>query len=99
MARTCKCSILYVAYQFINNKKRPDILNEFGIAASCLGNHDFDFGMPQLEKLLRQTNFPWLLSNVLDSESPSGAKYIKRYLVIEQPQSGLRIGLIGLVEK
>lgn len=54
--------------------------------------------MPQLEKLISQTTFPWLLSNVLNGETNYSADpKIKRYLVIEQ--SGLRIGLIGLVEK
>lgn len=76
----------------------PEILNQFHIAAACLGNHDFDFGMPQLEKLIGKTNFPWLLSNVLNGETNHPADpAVQRYLILEQ--SGLRIGLIGLVEK
>ncbi|CAO3679079.1 hypothetical protein CU097_014074 [Rhizopus azygosporus] len=75
----------------------PEILNQLHIAAACLGNHDFDFGMPQLGKLIRQTNFPWILSNVLDEKNQTADPVIKRYLVMEQ--EGLRIGIIGLVEK
>ncbi|KAI9281605.1 Metallo-dependent phosphatase-like protein [Sporodiniella umbellata] len=74
----------------------PEILNQLSISAACLGNHDFDFGMPQLGKLIGQTQFPWLLSNVLNEGEPAGS-FIHRFLVIEQ--EGLRIGLIGLVEK
>jgi 2',3'-cyclic-nucleotide 2'-phosphodiesterase (5'-nucleotidase family) len=76
---------------------RPGILNQLHITAACLGNHDFDFGMPQLGKLIRQTQFPWLLSNVLNQENDVADPIVKRYLVIEH--EGLRIGLIGLVEK
>lgn len=61
-----------------------------------MGNHDFDFGMPQLGKLINQTQFPWLLSNVLN-QGQVAESFIQRFLVIEY--EGLRIGLIGLVEK
>ncbi|KAI7891813.1 Metallo-dependent phosphatase-like protein [Mucor mucedo] len=74
----------------------PEILNQFHIAAACLGNHDFDFGMPQLEKLIGQTNFPWLLSNVLNGADTAHQR-IDRYLVLEH--AGLRLGFVGLVEK
>ncbi|CAG8700457.1 11987_t:CDS:2, partial [Dentiscutata heterogama] len=44
-------------------------MNAFGIDAACLGNHDFDFGVPTLKGLIAMSNFPWLLSNVVDSET------------------------------
>ncbi|CAG8524516.1 10495_t:CDS:2 [Acaulospora colombiana] len=44
-------------------------MNNLGIDAACFGNHDFDFGLPTLEELVGMTSFPWILSNVLDSES------------------------------
>ena len=73
------------------------MLNQFHIVAACLGNHDFDFGLPQLEKLLAKTTFPWILSNVLNEDgSPAGPK-VDRYLILEH--GGLRLGLIGLVEE
>ncbi|EIE88071.1 hypothetical protein RO3G_12782 [Rhizopus delemar RA 99-880] len=81
----------------VGGASRPGILNQLHITAACLGNHDFDFGMPQLGKLIRQTQFPWLLSNVLNQENDVADPIVKRYLVIEH--EGLRIGLIGLVEK
>jgi 5'-nucleotidase len=46
---------------------------------------------------MSQTNFPWLLSNVLSEDGSAADPDIKRYLILEN--SGLRIGLIGLVEK
>lgn len=44
------------------------ILNNLKISAACIGNHDLDFGVDELIELTHKTNFPWLLSNVLDIE-------------------------------
>ncbi|CAO3651839.1 unnamed protein product [Cunninghamella blakesleeana] len=74
------------------------VLNQLNIDVACVGNHDFDFGVPQLRKLINNTNFPWLFSNVLyaDGSSPDP---IKQWHVINDHHSGLNIGVIGLVEK
>lgn len=60
---------------------------------------DFDFGLPQLQKLLRRTNFPWLLSNVLNNKTHAPPEGVQKHLVVENKSNGLRIGLIGLVEQ
>ena len=45
------------------------ILNELGIGAATIGNHDFDFGMKAAVHLLEETNFfPWMMANVVDKE-------------------------------
>lgn len=75
------------------------MLNQCHITAACVGNHDFDFGMPQLEKLVRKTNFPWVLSNVLDDSKGVSSDLIQRFYITEQKETGLRLGIIGLVEK
>ncbi|CAG8461109.1 11978_t:CDS:2, partial [Acaulospora morrowiae] len=72
-------------------------MNDFGIDVACLGNHDFDFGLPVLENLVGMTKFPWLLSNVLDQESGEPAAGGKRWHILEK--GGLKLGIIGLVEK
>ncbi|KAI8636557.1 hypothetical protein BD408DRAFT_425946 [Parasitella parasitica] len=55
--------------------------------------------MPQLEKLIGHTAFPWLLSNVLNSDKSASSDRIKRFIITEQPNTGLRLGIIGLVEE
>ncbi|KAI8062232.1 Metallo-dependent phosphatase-like protein [Gongronella butleri] len=72
------------------------VLNQVDIDVACVGNHDFDFGLPQLRKLMTSTNFPWLFSNVMYEDGHSPVP-LKRYHVLEH--NGLRIGVIGLVEK
>ena len=44
-------------------------LNSFGIDLACFGNHDLDFQIEHVIKLVKQTNFPWLLSNVYDKRT------------------------------
>lgn len=80
------------------------IMNALKIDASCVGNHDFDFGYPHLMTLMGSCHFPWLLSNIVDVDStpsstgnysPPGG--VNRFVVTER--CGIRIGIIGLVEK
>ncbi len=44
----------------------PDFLalNEMGVAAMVLGNHEFDFGMPNLHRLIDLAHFPLLAANI-----------------------------------
>jgi 5'-nucleotidase len=42
------------------------VLNACNIDASCIGNHDFDYGLEALIELKKKSNCPWLLSNMLD---------------------------------
>jgi len=73
------------------------ILNSFGIDAACYGNHDFDFGIEQLEENANASNFPWLISNVvLKQDKKPLAKGLSKLVV--EASGGIKIGLMGLVE-
>ncbi|GBC00114.1 hypothetical protein RclHR1_03750013 [Rhizophagus clarus] len=73
------------------------VINNLSVDVACMGNHDFDFGEPTLKALVRETNFPWLLSNVLDSESGNPFANGKKFHIMEK--NDLKLGIIGLVEK
>ncbi|KAH9901135.1 Metallo-dependent phosphatase [Cubamyces lactineus] len=73
------------------------VMNAIGPDIAVTGNHDFDFGYPHLSKLIQDTNFPWLLSNIIDAETSHVPEYLQEFYVFER--SGIRIGVIGLVEK
>ena len=60
-------------------------------------SHVLILGFPHLTKLLESTNFPWLLSNIIDEHTGDTPKPLKRYWVTER--CGLRIGVVGLVEQ
>ncbi|KAJ8946412.1 hypothetical protein NQ314_008894 [Rhamnusium bicolor] len=73
------------------------VLNEIGTHCAVLGNHDFDHGLEILSEWVAQTDFPWLMSNVMDNETgrPLGEGRITHVVHWD----GRRIGLVGLVEK
>ncbi|CAB4398555.1 unnamed protein product [Rhizophagus irregularis] len=73
------------------------VMNNFGVDVACMGNHDFDYGEPNLKALVGETNFPWLLSNVIDSESGNPVANGKKFHILEK--NDLKLGIIGLVEK
>ncbi|KAH7889945.1 Metallo-dependent phosphatase-like protein [Phlebopus sp. FC_14] len=73
------------------------VMNELSPDVSLTGNHDFDFGYPHLSKLVQDTKFPWLLSNVVDKNTNSVPEHLRQFHVIER--SGIIIGIIGLVEE
>ena len=47
--------------------------------------------------LIKSTNFPWLLSNIIDSNTDAVPEPLKRYWITQK--QGVKIGVIGLVEE
>ena len=72
-----------------------DALNKLAVDAAVLGNHEFDFGLENLEEQVERSSFPWLLSNVSLGETGAPPPGVLRYQVLER--GGRRIGLMGLV--
>ena len=71
-------------------------LNSLGTHCAVLGNHEFDFGLQNLEQLIKISNFPWLLSNITEAESGLSLAGSKPHHILER--NGIKIGVIGLVE-
>ncbi|KAF8556890.1 Metallo-dependent phosphatase [Imleria badia] len=73
------------------------VMNELAPDVALTGNHDFDFGYPHLSKLVDDTKFPWLLSNIVDENTNNVPEHLHIFKVLER--SGVRVGIIGLVEE
>ncbi|KAF8421489.1 Metallo-dependent phosphatase-like protein [Tirmania nivea] len=73
------------------------IMNRIKTDVACLGNHDLDFGVEQFMHLAKQCEFPWLCANVVDPAVGGPIGKLKGTLVLES--NGVKIGVIGLVEK
>ena len=82
---------------FTKGEHMVPIMNHIGVDVAALGNHDFDFGIEELEKRMQEFAFPWLLSNVLDSRTGQPLAGAKEYIEIDW--NGVRVGIMGLVEK
>ena len=57
----------------------------------AVGNHEFDFGVPNLARLVKRANFPVLAANL------SGVRDVKPYVILAPPRVPRRIAVIGLV--
>ena len=68
-------------------------MNMMGYDAVTLGNHEFDYGLEILEKVVRAATFPIVSSNYDFSETAL-AGLIKPYLILNR--DGVRIGIIGI---
>ncbi len=73
----------------------PLLLNEMRYDAMNLGNHDFDDGLPELEKFVHQINAPVISANVVFPESHALAKNVLPMLVLHK--DGRQIGVISLL--
>lgn len=70
-----------------------DLLNQLGLDAFALGNHEFDYGVPNLDEALDEAKFPILAANL---HCPSGLlTEIKPSVLFEFP--GVTIGIVGVL--
>jgi 2',3'-cyclic-nucleotide 2'-phosphodiesterase / 3'-nucleotidase / 5'-nucleotidase len=75
-------------------KPVSEVLKTIGIEASALGNHEFDWGISNIEQWAKDGNFDFLASNIYDKTTGKPVTWAKPYKVVEK--GGLRIGLIGI---
>ena len=68
------------------------LLNEAGIDAMSAGNHDFNYGSAQLEKIAKKLKFPILDSNVV--RKSNGKNVFKSYKIFKL--DGIKVGVFGL---
>jgi len=69
-------------------KPMIEVMNRLGYAAAALGNHEFDYGIPELRSRLKEARFPVLSANV------TGVEEVQPYTILTV--KGIRIGVIGL---
>ncbi|HQN79750.1 MAG: bifunctional metallophosphatase/5'-nucleotidase [Kiritimatiellae bacterium] len=70
-------------------------MNALGYDAYAIGNHDFDWGVTTLGKLLEQMEVPVLAANLLAGPAaPAAFRRVQPYILREM--DGLRIAVVGL---
>ncbi len=65
--------------------------NALGYTAWAVGNHDFDYGLPLLDKARRDARFPFLAANIYKAGTREPA--FEPYLLKEI--GGVKVGIIG----
>jgi 2',3'-cyclic-nucleotide 2'-phosphodiesterase/3'-nucleotidase len=76
-------------------------MNLMGYDAATLGNHEFNYGLPLLQKALHGANFPYCSANFLDE---TGSPHLPPTLILERDFTAedgsthrLKIGIIGFL--
>ena len=69
-----------------------EIANRLGIDVSTPGNHEFDYGAPQMLKLVKMAHYAVVSSNLVD---PQGRPVLRPYVILNA--GGLRVGVIGVI--
>ncbi|XP_011186253.1 mannosylglucosyl-3-phosphoglycerate phosphatase isoform X3 [Zeugodacus cucurbitae] len=82
---------------FTQGEQMLPVLKRTGTHCAVFGNHDFDHGLDVLVNLIKNTDFPWLMSNVVDKETgrPLGGGKVTHTMLHNE----IKIGLVGLVER
>jgi 2',3'-cyclic-nucleotide 2'-phosphodiesterase (5'-nucleotidase family) len=65
-------------------------MNAMQYDAAAIGNHEFNYGVPFLERTIRQAKFPFLAANAY---RPQGAQAYPAWTMIDR--GGARIGIVG----
>lgn len=73
-----------------------DIFNRLGLTAGALGNHDFDFGQANVQRLAGLAHFPILGANISDAGQVPG--YAKPF-VLSEVYPGVKVGIFGLITR
>ena len=72
------------------------LMNQMGIDASTIGNHEFDFGMENMARVFKMANFPILCANY-DFNGTVMEGITKPYIIIKR--NGLKIGVFAVCPK
>ena len=83
----------YLAYE---DKSLTDaLLGKRGVTARAIGNHEFDWGVDEIEALSKVSPYPYLGVNILDSEG-NNPSFIKKSTIVEK--GGVKYGIIGAID-
>jgi 2',3'-cyclic-nucleotide 2'-phosphodiesterase/3'-nucleotidase len=102
----------YIAYE--RGMKEGDVhpiikgMNLLGYEASTLGNHEFNYGLDFMFKVLAGANFPFVCANLtkgqLAADPTKDDLFLKPYVILDKKikdgagaEHAIRIGLIGFV--
>jgi 5'-nucleotidase len=80
-------------YNFYHGRVEIEAMNRMGYDAITLGNHEFDYGVDTLAKVLEVAQFPIVCANYDVTGTPLEGVVVP-YTVIKR--SGVRVGVFGL---
>ncbi len=83
----------------IGNKTKGEAVIEYynaiGYDFAVPGNHDFDMGRENTERLANLSNFPWIAANLREKETGEPVSWVQPTLMLEF--QGIKIGVVGII--
>ncbi|GIN22445.1 bifunctional metallophosphatase/5'-nucleotidase [Siminovitchia fordii] len=80
------------------NRELPNpmvaVLNEMKYDAGVFGNHEFNYGMKNLEAAVNQANYPWLSANILNAADQT--PYFGKPYTVKKFSDDLKVAVLGL---
>jgi 2',3'-cyclic-nucleotide 2'-phosphodiesterase (5'-nucleotidase family) len=82
----------YVAARVAPERPSPIVtaMNVMRYDAAAIGNHEYNYGVPYLERAVSQARFPFLSANTF---RPNGSHAFRPWTIIER--HGVKVGIIG----
>ena len=86
--------LAYVAARVSSNRASPIIaaMNAMRYDAAAIGNHEYNYGVPYLDSVVRQATFPFLSANTYRL-NPEGVHAYRPWTIIER--AGVKVGIVG----
>ena len=72
------------------------LMNQMGIDASTIGNHEYDFGLDNMAEMFKKANFPILCTNYDFTGTPM-EEVTKPWIIIKR--NGVKIGVFAVCPK
>jgi 5'-nucleotidase / UDP-sugar diphosphatase len=72
-----------------------DVLNLIGPDADTVGNHDLDYGSDAFANASRASEFPWVVSNLVNETTGKTIEGTKPYETVER--GGVTVGVVGAI--
>ncbi|MEN8006065.1 MAG: bifunctional UDP-sugar hydrolase/5'-nucleotidase [Candidatus Krumholzibacteriota bacterium] len=83
----------------IGNKTKGEAVikyyNAIGYEFAVPGNHDFDMGRDNAERLAKMSEFPWICANLIEKDTGDHVEWVRPTLMLEY--QGIKIGVVGII--
>ena len=80
-------------YTMFKGDVEVGLMNQMGIDAATIGNHEFDFGLENMARIFKMATFPIVCANYDFTGTPVEG-LVKPYVIIKR--KGVKIGVFGL---
>lgn len=81
-------------YTLFKGDVEAGLMEQMHYDAGTIGNHEFDFGLDNMARVLRRLDYPVVCANYKFPEGSEIAKVVKPYVILKR--KGLKIGVFGL---